>query len=720
MIFNPIIDSVYILLASVLLLIYTIYIYLQTAESLTIKQRNILLTCRVLALTILMVIFLQPSKSLQEPLVRNEQFVAIGFDQSKSMLQADVEGEQRLDYVKRIWEQVKQPANLNLKYFAFDKQTKPLNEQELQALKAQGTNTKFHDSLSEFLKTQPPFSISAMILFTDGHDFQGISALETAATLQNMHTELYAIPVGSDRETRDLSVLLDASQDYVFQNKSFLLEAVIRAQSCQYEKVSLDLMRGDEVLQTKSIFLENEREVRVHFSITEADLGSHFYQVRVSELDAEADYKNNNSGIYIKCIDDQLSVLLLEGEPHWESTFLRRFLTKNNMIKLDSFTYFKEGSISSTTFEEQTSLPKDIQEFLKYDIIVLGKNINRLLDDSLVKQLSDAVHTKSLNLVFLRGNAFSDDVGKKLEPVVWSASGVSNVSLLPSLEGKRNSLFKQFEVDQATNGGTPLPGLRLVRNVELSKPLSISLGVAVDETSDQSPGIIYRRMGKGQVISIGFSGMWQWRFHSDRKKFPELYQSYWNQLLLWIIHNGEFIPGRDFSFKQDYSRILLGDDNRFQVAVRDQVFGANFNKKIEITTPDNQMHQLFLQQNLEVPYRYEVSFRPEKEGIYSVTWKNPQGKTEELLFSCIENQTEEKEVAVRPAYLKSMTEATGGRLLVTPEEISALLEELSKRNNEGSEMRSHLDPLWDNWFLAYIILFFLGLDWYLRRKWGLC
>jgi hypothetical protein len=66
--------------------------------------------------------------------------------------------------------------------------------------------------------------------------------------------------------------------------------------------------------------------------------------------------------------------------------------------------------------------------------------------------------------------------------------------------------------------------------------------------------VVYQRYGKGKVMSIGASGLWQWGFLPERlEEYDDIYGRFWSQMIRWLVSGSEFLPGRDVSFQIDKS-----------------------------------------------------------------------------------------------------------------------------------------------------------------------
>jgi hypothetical protein len=114
-------------------------------------------------------------------------------------------------------------------------------------------------------------------------------------------------------------------------------------------------------------------------------------------------------------------------------------------------------------------------------------------------------------------------------------------------------------------------------------------------------------------------------------------------------------------------------------------------------------------------------FLPDREGFYTAriqTDLEGDSLTEEIMFSVLKDTAEFEKPLVNETLLKKISEITGGRhhLLNGSDDLSAY-----RIANPDVQVKSHSRSfsLWDNWWAYSLVMGFLVMDWYLRRKSGL-
>jgi hypothetical protein len=261
--------------------------------------------------------------------------------------------------------------------------------------------------------------------------------------------------------------------------------------------------------------------------------------------------------------------------------------------------------------------------------------------------------------------------------------------------------------------------MTLARHISSKKPFSQFLAFSGNGENDAVNSIVYRRFGNGQLMSFGLDGVWRWRFQKSYSREQDSYARLWNQTMLWLIHNSEFLPGQEYSFRHDTSSINLGEKVNFRFSVRTPENIPQKAGTISIRDAQGKRYEIELQADDNAPHRFTASFEPPLEGKYLAEYTTPDGTRQELAFIAVIDSLEEKEVNVNREYLEALSQATGGRL-ITSEELKGLHKLIGDQALSQEHQRVYIKAIWDKFWLMYLICAMLGLDWFFRRKWGLC
>lgn len=747
-VFNPIIPISYSLFLGLVFLAGTIYVYLSVGNRLGRTQNIFLLAMRLLALALVILILLQPSRREEIHARPLERVLLVALDTSRSMNQKDLGKNSRLGAAIEILEAAKLtgtdtfPAGMPVRFYQFHEDASAVAAAALPALQAHGKTTRFHQSLTTLLNAASGGeTASALVLLTDGHDFELVNYARTARLARTRQVPIYALPLGGKGRVRDVGVRIASYQPYVYVKQAFRISVVVRQLNCEFEDLSIELYREGKLLQTERRNAGEEREFPVSFEVTEPGVGQFEYEVRARPLPQEIETGNNATTTYVNVINKRISVLLLEGQPYWDTTFLQRALFRNDKINIDSIIQYspeRARRIRKQGGQTALTVPKSAAEFSRYDIVLLGKSTDQLLNEAQVKALDEYVRERSGCLIFTRGNAFDRTVkgASNLEPVTWDEDGNDHVRLVVARAGKSLTPFKILITHPG--GLEELPELIAARKVIDRKTLAVTLAEARDEDAGEvSPAIVYRRVGRGQVVSIGVDGLWRWAFNAKADPENNLFDRFWDQLMLWLMAGSDFMPEQEYTFRTNTANLPLGEKIYFRLGIRTPQTAVK-EIPVEIFHNGQAAGIIYLTRDRSKDlFRLRAGYLPDKPGRYKAVVILPQAppptgkgpatppsglaakeERQEAKFMVYEDNLEETEVAVDSDYLRDLCEASGGSLLSAAE-----LEQLPSRlvrNEVGQRPKIKLTSLWDRGWIFLLICIFFALDWHFRRKWGLC
>ena len=183
---------------------------------------------------------------------------------------------------------------------------------------------------------------------------------------------------------------------------------------------------------------------------------------------------------------------------------------------------------------------------------------------------------------------------------------------------------------------------------------------------------------------------------------------------------------------EGYPRLLrikaiqsLAHFNDEKVLIKVKVFQDDYNPlpngKIDLTINSISKGKTLLTHTLQTDEIGEAEFKflPRGEGYYSVKLEGTKkGLETEISFSVFNETAEYEKPLVNSLLLKTMTQATGGIYQVLSPHT-----DLSGHQFLNPEIRMKSDSrtlsLWNNWWAYFLIVGFLFIEWWVRRKSGL-
>lgn len=701
-------------------------VYWRAATRLHWSRNLLLLLLRLTGLALVLGLLLQPSRrEFLPPLIR-DRITVVAVDTSRSMNQQDAGGLSRFEAARQLLLQSGTVSDQGLPHhprqrvFEFHTETRQILDSILDVA-PRGASTRLHSTVQSLLQSaQSGEALEAIILLTDGHDFELVNPVKTGAAARALQTPIYAVPLGRQGRVRDVSVRITGFQPYSYVKQSTRVAAALRLIGCQFETIEVHLLRHGEIAQTRRVQADEFQEVPVEFEVVEPQVGQFEYEVRATPLPDELDAANNSAMTYLNVIDQRIRVLLLEGDPYWDTTFLQRSLMRNDKFEIDSLIRYapdRVRTIRKSESDVEWTLPTTLEQFAAYDLILLGRKVDSLLNPDQTALLDPYVRDRTGTVIFSRGRAFANGSAPgDLEPVLWGEPAHREVRVAPTSEGSSLAAFRSLNPNSLE--GDALPALFNAHAATESRPLTATLAQATDrDTGATAPAIVQRRYGRGQVVSVGVEGLWRWSLNAQLEADHLPFDRFWDQLILWLLAGRDFVPNRQFSFRPNAANIQLGSKAHFRLTQREpdpQVTSIPLTLFFE----EKEIGRSTLTPSPADASRLTGEFLPDRVGRYRAHARFPDGSEQDSRFIVFNENLEETEVATDTLGLRRLCESSGGRLL-DPAEFAPFLAELGREPTETSP-KSHLIPLWNSPWVFYAIGVILGLDWYLRRRWGLC
>ena len=724
LVLDPILPIGAVAILGLLMAAATAAVYRRAGLRLSGRQNVTLLVFRLLGLAAVLALLLQPSRLEEIPPVVTDRVTVVAVDDSKSMAQKDVAQGTRSQAAKSILTDagIVEPGGTvgdgKLRLFKFSEDASPIAGTAL--LDTNGASTRTHRAVSTMLAALGANeSARALIVLSDGHDFELVNPAKTGFMARQRGVPIYAVALGRQGKVRDVSVRITSYQPYCYVKQKARISGALRLIGCELETINVELLRGDKVVQTQRIAGSDQPEVAVHFDVTEPVVGQYEYELRVTPLDGESDRENNHALTYLNVIDQQIQVLFLEGAPYWDTTFLQRSLLRNDKMNVDSIVQYAEGKarvVRKKAGEKELKIPASAEAWGRYDVVVLGRSVEKLLSADGLKQLENYVRNRGGTVIFSRGPAFGGALAQnELEPVIWSAQPMEHVRLQVAREGQALAPFRAIAGPEAADA---LPEMIAGYGVVEKKPLTATLAAVQSAGGgDPTPGMVHRRFGEGQVLSVGVDGLWRWAFNAKVEGVNTLFDRFWDQMILWLMAGRDFLPTQQFSLRASSANIPLGEKIYFRAVKRDAAVKMA-DVPLVIADAGGEVGRTVLSaSDPNAPDKFTAEFLPAKAGKYAATAKFPDGTSQSARFIVFDENLEQTEVATDAGYLRKLCESSGGRLL-QPGDLGKLLAELNNEKVDAVPVQK-LTSAWDRVWVFWLIGALFGADWYLRRRWGL-
>jgi len=680
---------------------------------------------RILFIGGLLLIVLNPQALIPNQRADKPKLVVL-LDTSASMWTRDVAGRSRLEMASQTLQDPATLATLNHEFTLdlrrFDHDTRAAEAGAFTTNVAPGDATDIGAALMSAISELGELKSQAGVLLISDGRATTPGAPDAAQLALARSVPLWTWCLGGPVPRRDLWIETASSEALAFGGAEVDLTATLREVGYPDRSFKVDLLKDDQLVDTKEILPDTNGAGRVSFRVKAPESGEQRYVFRVPPQPEEADVANNERAVFLRSVGAKVRVLVAEGQPHWETKFLVQSLKRDPHVDLTAVYRLNAqrnvGVVSATGNEtrvEKDLFPRTAAEMNAFDVIILGRGVEAFFDPDTEAMLTDFVSRRGGSLIFARGKPYDGRFQPlaKFEPVAWGDGAAGAVRLRVTEAGRDNPMFDLGSSGSLDELLARLPALDEARVTLGGKPLAVVL--ASSENQDGPVLLAYQRYGQGKTLGLNASGLWRWAFRESGQEESEIaYQRFWVSLLQWLLSGSQFLPGADVSMIS--ARRYYTDDQpmQFLIATRNLDRGI-YQPRLVIGNG---------QKTVEVEPRargesFVAEAGPFAPGTYRVTLRNNVGQPAEVSQSVevVSASIEKRELSADPALMRELAETSGGAVVEARD--VARMPDVVKRREAVRQLSHRQEAVWDRWWILAVLLGLLGAEWWLRRQEGL-
>ena len=712
-------------------------------------RRGALICLRCLLVSLLVLLLLKPSVVLMSP-VQVKEKVAVLLDASRSMsIGAGPDAPSRWS---RALEALEEGAlaglsdQFDLEYYVFGDALTPIAGLDaLGAVLPEDEETDLGGAFAELTREGKDLGLGAVVVLSDGIERGGLRKAwrvggdeALRGVLGAMDLPVHTLAIGAGDPFVDLAIDDIDYNEFAFLRQPFKVHVVVRGSGLDGTSTLVRLTSEGRLLGTRQVvFSGSDAEVTVDFEIDPTRVGKFTYTVSSPVLAGEAVAENNRKSFTLKVVRDRTRVLQVAGAPSWDVKFLRRLLKSDPNIDLVSFFILRGPSDQSMfppraysliefPYQDLFDLNRDLKSF---DVVVFQNFAYRpyLRDQSvrLLGSLAEFVR-RGGGLAMLGGEmafAAGEYGGTPLEEVMpvrcdRAPSAVAmpvRFALTP--QGRRHPVtILHFDPAQNRKQWDALPALD---GYNPTSPQADAVVLGTVAGHPDMPLLAVRNVGKGRTLALMTDASWNWSFKAAGEGRSGLaYVRFWKNALRWLVGDPDEGQVEVDTERENYRR---GEETVIQL----KVAGADY-APVAGATVDL---EVFRDEVGATPVHFEGTTGPAGEFIQrfeapeagpyrvraTVTGPGVTRGRDETVFTVSEEGPEMKDLAADGAFLAALARVTGGQAVSEDRDGAVTLE--ARRNQTLS--RRTVASLWDRWPPYLLGLALLGLEWALRRRWGL-
>ena len=558
-----------------------------------------------------------------------------------------------------------------------------------------GKETDISAAINEICNIYENRNVGAIILATDGIFNKGVSPLYAANTLK---APIYAIALGDTTIKRDLVIPKVEHNQMAYLNNTFPVEVSVQARKLNGKKSSLSISHNGKTIETKAIEITGDNFFKsFSFQLKAEKPGIQRYSILLNPVEGEFTKSNNQQDIFIEVLDSRQKILILAAAPDPDIAAIRLSLQQNE------------------NYEVETALADDFSGSIKpYSLVFLHQlpsGANRM--DKILSEMQSA----GVPAFFIVGKSSSFEALNRIQDLI-QFSGSRNMinEAIPSFNRNFGLFTVSDELQKAFQSFDPLQAP--YANYSVSKSTSTMFSQKIGTVETGYPLLVFNSDGqKKNGILIG-TGIWQWRMHDfgenqNHDRFDEL-----------ISKIVQFL-----SVREEKKKFRIVSRNAFleneQVTLEAEVYNASYEL---INTPDVAMN-IYDDKNSKYPftfskagnayrlnagqfspgdYRYEASVNISGK-LYTAAGKFiVKPVVAEFINSTADH-----------GVLQTLANRNGGKMFY-PNQLKTLEDMLKARKDlkpvSHSEIR--LKEIIQVKWIFFMLLFLLGIEWFMRKRNG--
>jgi len=575
----------------------------------------------------------------------------------------------------------------------------------------------------------------AVVLLGDGADRGSLErafsrpGADLTPLLQDVSFPVHTVSFGGP-VSGDLSLTIGDHAPFAFVRRPVEIPVTVRGDAGVGGEVTVTLRRDGQLHASRAVSFSGG-EGTVLFSLTPDEIGYLSLEVSAPAPAGDPLPGNNTDSCTLRIIRDRTRVLQLSSHPSWDVRFLRRFLKTDPNVDLVSFFIMREANflgafrsspLSLIEFPHANLFGEDLPGF---DLVILQNYRFHSLPN-----IQSEIHGYMSNLarfvegggglLFIGGDSsFSREemvgpLGQLLPTAFGEGSMASGgpVTLSPTAAGLRHPVMQLARGDEANReawGSLPSPGNHNLLGAAHEDGVVLARG---EETG--APLVAVRQVGQGRVMSVATDDTWRWAMQEEGG-VTDAHATFWRNSMRWLV--GDEAQQR-IEVRPHRENIQPGDSVTVDVRLLEEDFSglpeAPFTLAVEPLAKTRSPETLAGKTDEEG--HWSTTLSPRIPATYRLVATDDSGERAEARFTVRPSTEELEDPAGKPELLQALASATGGQSLGNGDDLDDLDLRLQPTQRHT---RSVASTDWDRWGWLLLAGIPLGLEWLLRRRWGL-
>jgi uncharacterized membrane protein len=710
--------------------------YTYATAALAPRARLGLTALRGLTLLLLVAAVLRPVR-LVPPASARDRVVPILVDVSRSMRIADGDGPARLQQARAAADTLIAALATSYKteVWTFGDGVAP---GDLGRLQASAGRSDIGGALSAITDRYRGRALGGIVVISDGGD----TTASDDARGDGAAAPVFTVGVGAPAISRDREVVAMTAGEPRLADST--VDVHVSASSTGYGSQPLDLTltANGRPVDVRRVPASDGAPVHTVFTVSPDRTAPTVYQVSVPVAPGEVAGENNTRSVLVEPPGRRRRLLLVEGAPGYEHTFLKRALAHDASLDVDSVvrkgvaddgrpTFFVQAAASRAA-TLAAGFPEQRAELFAYDAVVFGNVEAAFFSRAQLESTAAFVAQRGGGLLVFGGRSFEQQglAGTPLDevlPVDMSdrRALVARASNTEAPAGTPVALTVDGADHPATRSGATaadarrlwqaLPPLASVSIVGGPRPGAQVLAVAGGAAGETRPLLAVQRYGQGRAMVFAGEASWRWRMMLPAA--DSSYDTIWRQMARWLTR-GATEPVAITSAAASSPGVA----EVVAVVVRDREFVPVRDAEVRLTVvePGGAERQATATLADAAEGRYTALVRFDDSGVYRIRADARRGgealgAAERAVLSGGADP-EMADPRLNEPVLQRLAAASGGRY-VRAADVTGIPPRL--RTTGGPVGPPDVRDLWHGAWSLLGVIALLGAEWALRRRMGL-
>jgi uncharacterized membrane protein len=691
-----------------------------------------LMALRAVALLLLVAAVLRPVRVLP-PASARDRVVPILVDVSRSMRVSDAEGPARIQRARAAAQTLATALEpvVRTEVWAFGDGAARVSLDDLQASAGRSDLSGALRAVTEHYRGRP---LGGVVVVSDGGDTSPADATAIPPV------PVFTVGVGTPAVTRDREIVSMSAGEPRLADSTVDVHVSAVSTGFGTQPLDLTLTANGRPVDVRRVPVSDGAPVSTVFTVSPDPAVPTVYRVAMPVSPGEIAAENNARSVLVEPPGRPRRLLLVEGAPGYEHTFLKRAIARDTSLDVDAVIRKGQTDEGQPTFAVQAAAsraaalsagyPRTRAELFVYDAVVFGNVESSFFTPAQLAATADFVAARGGGLLVLGGRSFEREglAGTALDevlPVDMSdrRATVSRTSAPTELLAPAAQLTAEGAAHPATRIGTStddtrrrwaaLPALASV--AAMGGPRAGAQVLATSGAGDPRPLLAVQRYGQGRAMVFAGEASWRWRMMLPAA--DTTYDTIWRQMIRWLARGA-----LDAVTIVPLGSPSPGTSEAVSVLVRDSEFAPVRDAEVQvaITTPDGAERRTTATLADPADGRYEVPVRFDDAGVFRLTadarrGNDRLGRSERLVLAGGADP-EMADPRLNEAVLQRLAERSGG-VYVRPDQVAEVPARLQV--DTAGDGPPELRDLWHGPWTLLAVVAALAAEWTLRRRVGL-